>query len=166
MFVRRLVCCSLIDTLHGDLISIFHMALSTRACSHVPGLFAAVSTDKAVSLWDVKELEDNKIPRACGRKEMQVGKLYTVSFYPSSPWLLGCGGSENQLALWDMSSEDTILRRFASRVEGGEEYVPQENNDETVAEAIAGTSGNQERQSKANNKKKGKQKKKVHRKDK
>jgi WD40 repeat protein len=124
-----------------------------------------VSTDKAVSLWDVQELDDNKKPRACGRKEMQVGKLYTVSFYPSSPWLLGCGGSENQLALWDMSSEETILRRFANRVEGGEEYVPQESNDNTIGEAIAEASGNQQDQSKANNKKRGKQKKKVHRKN-
>jgi WD40 repeat protein len=133
--------------------------------SHVPGLLAAVSTDKAVSLWDVQELDDNKKPRACGRKEMQVGKLYTVSFYPSTPWLLGCGGSENQLALWDMSSEEAILRRFAKRVVGGEEYVPKESNDDTIGEAIAEASGNQQHQSKADNKKRGKQKKKVHRKN-
>ena len=122
--------------------------------------------DKTVSLWDVQDLDDSKMPRACGRKEMKVGKLYTVSFYPSSPWLLGCGGSENQLALWDMSCEEAILRRFATRVEGGEEYIVQEeNNDKSIGEVIAEVGERQATASNSNKKKKGKQKKKVHRKN-
>ena len=51
---------------------------------------------------------------------MNVGKLYSLSFYPSSPWLLACGGSGNELAIWDMEGEDAIRNRFASRVNGGE----------------------------------------------
>ncbi|KAL3809521.1 hypothetical protein ACHAXA_001252 [Cyclostephanos tholiformis] len=51
---------------------------------------------------------------------MSVGKLYSVSFYPSSPWLLACGGSGNELAIWDMEGEDAIRNRFAGRIHGGE----------------------------------------------
>jgi hypothetical protein len=53
---------------------------------------------------------------------MAVGKLYSVSFYPSAPWLLGCGGSSGDLALWDMSQEMAIQSSFGDRlVQGGEE---------------------------------------------
>jgi len=49
---------------------------------------------------------------------MNVGKLFSVSFYPSSPWLLGAGGSGNSLALWDLSGEEAIRKRFADRIQG------------------------------------------------
>jgi periodic tryptophan protein 1 len=47
---------------------------------------------------------------------MEVGKLFTLSFYQSSPWLLACGGSGNQLALWDMTREEAIQKRFGDRL--------------------------------------------------
>lgn len=47
---------------------------------------------------------------------MAVGKLYTINFYPSSPWLLGCAGSAKEIALWDMTREDSIQKRFGQRV--------------------------------------------------
>jgi hypothetical protein len=55
-------------------------------------------------------------PKPCGNKDMQVGKLYTINFYPSSPWLMGCAGSGKELALWDMSREASIQKRFATRI--------------------------------------------------
>ena len=58
---------------------------------------------------------------------MNVGKLYSVSFYPSSPWLLACGGSGNELAIWDMEGEDAIRNRFAGRANGGQ--GPNEKNE-------------------------------------
>ena len=126
---------------------------------------AAACMDKTVCLYDAHD-QESTAPRNCGSKEMQVGKLYTASFYPSSPWLLGCGGSENHVALWDMSSDQTILRRFAEKVDG-EEYLPEDDTDETVGQAISGESNIQQQQSKTRSKKKrGKQKKKVHRKNK
>lgn len=85
---------------------------------HVPGFMATVAVDKTVALWDTHELtkiETNEVPSSCGTKDMKVGKLYSVSFYPSSPWLLGCGGAGGDLALWDMSAETTIHKRFSER---------------------------------------------------
>ena len=95
-------------------------------------MLATCSIDKTVALWDTYSQNDaphpNTVPRACGSKEMKVGKLYTVSFYPSSPWLLGCGGSDNQLALWDMSSEETLQARFANRLDDGKVDADQESS--------------------------------------
>jgi WD40 repeat protein len=84
---------------------------------------ATCAIDKTVALWDAhcNESESN-IPKACGVKDMAVGKLYSVSFYPSAPWLLGCGGSSGDLALWDMSQEMAIQSSFGDRlVQGGDE---------------------------------------------
>ena len=85
----------------------------------VPGMLATCSTIKTVTLWDTYN-EDRQPslapPVCCGNKSMEVGKLYTLAFYPSSPWLLGCGGGGNELALWDMNSEDSVQRRFFDRV--------------------------------------------------
>jgi periodic tryptophan protein 1 len=89
----------------------------------VPGMMATCSIDKTVTLWDAQNLQNEKTsvaPRSCGSKDMCAGKLYTVGFYPSSPWLLGCGGSGNQLSLWDLSSEDSIQKRFNGRLSGAE----------------------------------------------
>lgn len=85
--------------------------------SHVPGMMATVSVDKTVALWDVQNIAaSNQKPYQCGSKEMNVGKLFTAAFYPSTPWLLGCGGSGNELALWDLSSEEPLQKRFGDRV--------------------------------------------------
>lgn len=90
--------------------------------SKVPGMMVTCSVDKTVTLWDAQNVPSNSgylSPRSCGSKDMCAGKLYAVGFYPSSPWLLGCGGSGNQLSIWDLSSEEAIQNRFQSRLNGG-----------------------------------------------
>ena len=86
---------------------------------NVPGMLATCAIDKTVTLWDT--YNDNGVlaetpPRACGNKDMGVGKLYTVNFYPSTPWLLGCAGGGKELALWDMSGEQAVQNRFGKRI--------------------------------------------------
>ncbi|CAJ1929038.1 unnamed protein product [Cylindrotheca closterium] len=87
----------------------------------VPGLMVSCSVDKTVTLWDTQNLSNSK-PHPCGSKDMAVGKLYTVNFYPSSPWLLGCAGGGKELALWDLTREAPIQKRFGDRVTGGTVY--------------------------------------------
>jgi hypothetical protein len=74
------------------------------------------SVDKSVTLWDTLNASP---PQACGSKDMAVGKLYTVNWYPSSPWLLGCAGGGKEVALWDLTRETPIQKRFGDRVTGG-----------------------------------------------
>lgn len=135
---------------------------------HVPGMLATAAIDKTIALWDTYSQNDapqaNAPPRACGSKDMKAGKLYTVGFYPSLPWLMGCGGSGNQLALWDMSCEAAIQNRFGKRMEG---WTPPESTEgdgkETDFEA-AMAKEEESSSKKTNKKKKGKGKnKKAHR---
>eukprot|EP00804_Cyclotella_cryptica_P017728 CCRYP_001175-RA/>CCRYP_001175-RA protein AED:0.03 eAED:0.03 QI:87/1/1/1/1/1/4/83/651 len=130
----------------------------------VPGMLLTCSIDKTVALWDTQHAPT---PQSCGTKDMNVGKLYSVSCYPSSPWLMACGGSGNELAIWDMEEEDAIQNRFAPRV-SLDGAVPSSKNDgiEPDFEAIM-ASGDNDATAKAlegmnkSKKKKGK-KKKVH----
>ena len=105
---------------------------------------------------------------------MSVGKLHSVSCYPSSPWLLACGGSGNELAIWDMEGEEAIQNRFSSRMHGVEGSTapaqqaegPETLNFESVmaAESSAATQNALENMNKSKNKK-GKKKKKAHKKN-
>jgi hypothetical protein len=86
-------------------------------------MLATCSVDKTVTLWDTYNMAAagaaenyHGPPKACGNKDMAVGKLYTVGFYPSTPWLLGCGGGAKEVALWDMTREAPIRNRFGDRV--------------------------------------------------
>jgi len=145
-------------------------------CSKIPGMLATCAVDKTVTLWDMYSSEgkpSNAPPRPCGNKDMGVGKLYTMSFYPSSPWLLGCGGSGKELALWDLSSEAALQSRFGSRIEGAPgvpaviEATEQVSKEEDFEAMMATKDAAVEKvksdtKSNKNNKKKGKGKKKVH----
>jgi periodic tryptophan protein 1 len=90
--------------------------------AQVPGLMVTCSIDKTITLWDVHQNGGGgnasmvPTPKPCGTKDMCVGKLYTVGFYPSAPWLLACGGSGNELALWDLSEEVSIQEQFRGRL--------------------------------------------------
>eukprot|EP00571_Detonula_confervacea_P015473 CAMPEP_0172308560 /NCGR_PEP_ID=MMETSP1058-20130122/9112_1 /TAXON_ID=83371 /ORGANISM="Detonula confervacea, Strain CCMP 353" /LENGTH=526 /DNA_ID=CAMNT_0013020999 /DNA_START=383 /DNA_END=1964 /DNA_ORIENTATION=+ len=140
--------------------------------SQVPGMLMTCSIDKTVALWDTQNAS-SPTPQPCGSKDMNVGKLYSVSCYPSSPWLLACGGSGHELAIWDMESEDAIQKRFASRVNDGDgaAATAAANNDDgadepdfeaiMAAEDNAATSKALDGMSKSK-KKKGKKKGKAH----
>ena len=131
--------------------------------------------DKTVAVWDTLNAGNHSDwrPIACGSKEMGVGKLYTVNFYPSSPWLLGCGGGGNQLALWDISNEAAFQKRFGQRLSDTKKpQVVEEDGQETKTEdfeaimAAADQAAKEARQDAkgGKKKKKNKSKKKVHRK--
>jgi periodic tryptophan protein 1 len=142
---------------------------------NIPGMLATCAIDKTVALWDTKEagLTAGSSPITCGSKDMNVGKLYSVSFYQSSPWLLGCGGSGNQLALWNLHSEDVFRKRFGGRIENPEMQLPDPVEEERKTEdfeammAASDKAADEAKKNKSDFKKKkgkGKSKKKVHKK--
>jgi hypothetical protein len=103
---------------------------------------------------------------------MGVGKLYTISFYPSSPWLLACGGGGKEIALWDLSSESALQSRFGSRFGSGVTEVTEEaqednpKSEDFEAMMAAGDSAMDKvrKDGKSTSSKKGKSKKNVHKK--
>lgn len=106
----------------------------------IPGMMITCAIDKTIAIWDtlnVGNISDFK-PVACGSKEMNVGKLYAANFYPSSAWLLGCGGGGNELALWDISSEAVFQKRFGERLADAviKPTQPEEDGKEEDFEAV------------------------------
>lgn len=85
--------------------------------SHVPGMLATSSVDKTVTIWDTMSNSSSRSPTAKMNKDMKVGKLFTLNFYPSSPWLMGCAGGSKEIALWDMTEDDTIQKCFGDRID-------------------------------------------------
>merc|ERR1711976_635506 len=143
----------------------------------VPGMLATCSVDKTVTLWDSYSASSGELssesPRVCGTKDMGVGKLYTVNFYPSAPWLMGCAGGCKELAIWDMTREDAIQKRFSTRAVANvgpvvaDEATQKEALDAMMsAEASSAAEGKDVSSSTTKKKKKkgsNKKKKKVHR---
>lgn len=81
-------------------------------------MLATCSVDKTVTLWDTyneAEKLTNGPPKAKMNKDMKVGKLYTLNFYPSSPWILGCAGGGMEMALWDMTRDEHVQKCFGGR---------------------------------------------------
>jgi len=113
----------------------------------VPGMMVTCATDKTVTLWDTQNSVSgtNVIPpHPCGNKDMGVGKLYTVSFYPSSPWLLGCGGAGNELSLWDLREESAVQNRFKDRLSEATKQQQQQQQQEAVNGNINNNNSNKE----------------------
>ena len=141
--------------------------------SQVSGMLVTCSIDKTVKLWDTRNVTPGSTPRLCGQKEMNVGKLYTASFYPSSQWLLACGGSGNELCVWDMEGEDAIQKRFSAETSAAaladDGMSKDEEKEEPDFEKIMAmeddkddTTKSQKSKSKKNKGKKGKGKSKAH----
>ena len=116
--------CPGFDTRHSILTGILSLIFPLFHCSQVPGMLLTCSIDKTVALWDTQHAPT---PQPCGSKDMNVGKLYSISCYPSSPWLLACGGSGSELAIWNMEGEEAIQHRFAPRV-SADGVVPSSKN--------------------------------------
>eukprot|EP00522_Entomoneis_paludosa_P012054 CAMPEP_0172443610 /NCGR_PEP_ID=MMETSP1065-20121228/3840_1 /TAXON_ID=265537 /ORGANISM="Amphiprora paludosa, Strain CCMP125" /LENGTH=605 /DNA_ID=CAMNT_0013193901 /DNA_START=792 /DNA_END=2609 /DNA_ORIENTATION=+ len=136
---------------------------------HVPGMLVTCSVDKTVTLWDSYSNGapiQSGSPTPCGSKDMCAGKLYSVGFYPSTPLLLGCGGSGNILSLWNLEAEEGVKRNFGDRLENiGIKTLDSEEADDTSTpkkedfEAMMAADRGAEQKSDQNGKKKKKGKK-------
>lgn len=135
-------------------------------------MLATCAIDQTVALWDTRDAgrTPDSRPIPCGNKDMQVGKLYSVAFYQSSPWLVGCGGSGNQLALWNLASEKAFKKRFGDRISDPgivPEGETEERTEDFEAMMLAADKATEEAKKKSESKKKkgkGKSKKKAHKK--
>ena len=127
-------------------------------------MFATSAVDKTVTLWDTA---NGGAPRARLNKDMKVGKLFTVNFYPSSPWLMGCGGGGKEIAIWDMKEDSTVQKCFGGRaILNGTVETPKAEPTESILDSVMtpdAKSSDTKVEKKSSSKKKKNKKKKVHR---
>mmetsp|Transcript_10391 Transcript_10391/g.26130 ORF Transcript_10391/g.26130 Transcript_10391/m.26130 type:complete len:582 (-) Transcript_10391:1357-3102(-) len=130
----------------------------------VPGMLATSAVDKTVTLWDTSTGES---PRAKMNKDMKVGKLFTLNFYPSSPWLLGCAGGGKEIAIWDMREDATVQKCFGGRqiansntASSTEATSPQKESTESIIDSVMASDSNAVEKKSVSAKKNKKKKKK------
>merc|ERR1711862_512167 len=87
--------------------------------SNIPGMLATSSIDHIITIYDIQNYKNSEQQKQKQKtpisfyKDMNVGKLFTLNFY--NEWLLGCGGSNNDIALWNFDTDDDIYNHFKSR---------------------------------------------------
>lgn len=78
-----------------------------RFSPRVPGLLATASNDKTVKIWnargDITEVT---------QKTMNVGDLFCCEFCEDAPYTLACGGTEGQVAIWDVEENEAVSAAF------------------------------------------------------
>jgi periodic tryptophan protein 1 len=87
----------------------------------VPGMLATASVDKVVKVWD--SASEAEVPQLIAYKSMNIGKLFTLQYYPNNPFLLACAGDKGQVAFWESDEVKEIEERFSSRVDQSRETV-------------------------------------------
>lgn len=91
-----------------------HDKAATSLCFNplVPNLLATGSMDKMVKLWDLT----NNQPSCIASRNPKAGAAFAVSFSDDCPFFLAIGGSKGKLQLWDISSEDAVLKKYGKYV--------------------------------------------------
>jgi len=67
------------------------------------------STDGHVKIWDILPSGG---PENIASREMKQGELFSLQFCRDIPWVLACGGSQGEIAVWDTVENKNIEARF------------------------------------------------------
>ena len=71
-------------------------------CPGVPGVFATGGQDKLVKIWSLGGPEGGADkPTMLGKRNMQLGGIFDISFSRDSPALLAAGGAKGKLGIWN-----------------------------------------------------------------
>jgi len=96
---------------------IFTIQAHQKACPnlafspYIPNMMATSSLDGSVKVWDITANGGSK-PEEVGSRQMKQGELFSMSFCNDIPWVLACGGSTGEIAVWDTSESKEIEDRF------------------------------------------------------
>ena len=74
-------------------------------------MMATSSTDGAVKIWDISA-NGGTNPELISQRSMKQGELFTLQFCQDIPWVLACGGSKGEVAVWDVSENNQIENHF------------------------------------------------------
>ncbi|WFD04091.1 rRNA-processing protein [Malassezia obtusa] len=92
---------------------------------HLPGCLVTGGTDRQVKVWSVDEADAGK-PRSINLvagRDLDVGKVFTVSFSPNDALTVAVGGSNGKLQLWETLSNAGVRRTFGDRLRQLDAYA-------------------------------------------
>lgn len=98
----------------------FMLDAHTDACTvvahnpEVEGLFLTASHDKTVKLWDSKAGQ----PTLLGQNNLDVGAVFSASFWAESPFIVAVGGETGKLKLWDIRDNQTVQKKYKKARDG------------------------------------------------
>jgi len=94
-------------------LSAHHEACTGLSINTIAPIFATSSVDKSVKIWNYANGTPSLL---CGKENMQVGALFSVSFDTSkgNPFLLVAGGNEGKIALWDIRNDSMVKNAYES----------------------------------------------------
>uniref|UniRef100_M1A5R7 WD-repeat protein n=1 Tax=Solanum tuberosum TaxID=4113 RepID=M1A5R7_SOLTU len=117
MFVINSICVealfALVSLENGTVTSFDIRAASSASTSETKPSFTIHAHDKAASSLCFNPLVPNLL--ATGSTD-KMGAVFTVSFSDDCPFFLAIGGSKGKLQLWDISSEDAVLKKYGKYV--------------------------------------------------
>lgn len=91
------------------------------------------STDGTVKLWDILN-DGGANPKMIHSKDMGQNELFSMQFCEDIPWVLACGGSKGELAIWDVSENKVVEDHFKGYLISGSYNEKDYNiNDANVA---------------------------------
>ena len=129
----------------------------------ISNMMATSSTDGVVKVWDIAA-EGGSKPLEVGSRHMKQGELFSMQFSNDIPWVLACGGSQGEIAIWDSSENISIESHFKPFLEKGS-YDSKDYNPNAVIEEEDGNEdfesmSDEEASKKKKDKKKSKKKQK------
>ncbi|KAK0557225.1 rRNA-processing protein [Tilletia horrida] len=97
---------------------------------HIPGCMITGGMDKKVKLWNLEGVEDasaasgkpSSVSLTLGR-DLDAGKIFTVSFSPDTPLTFAAGGSGGVLRIFDPLSNSGVRKTYEARLN---KYLSQE----------------------------------------
>ena len=106
---------------------------------HIRGLFLTGSIDKQLKLWTITNMqkENVAIENLAVRGGFDVGKIFTASFCPDSPFLVVVAGSRGTVAVWNMARGTHSINADEDETERDNEMlVEKENNSQILSNWI------------------------------
>jgi periodic tryptophan protein 1 len=79
-------------------------------------MMATCSLDEYVKIWDLKNSESGE-PKLIHYKKMNMGELFSLSFYKDIPWVLAAGGSKGEVGVWDSEESETLANHFRTSLD-------------------------------------------------
>ena len=116
------------DKVTGESQAIFTLAAHDGATSaldinpHFKGCLATGGTDKQIKIWNIDQSQDslNNVTLTTSR-DLDIGRIFNVSFSPDDPLVLAAGGSKAKLQVWDIGTNANVRNTFAGRINNYQE---------------------------------------------